>query len=324
MKKIKNELKLEIMKTRNLFTTTVLVLLTMFFTSCSEDDTPVSNETSQTNFSMTDAPTDNANVKGMVVTIADIKVDGVSVQNFTKTTIDLMQYQNGLTKLMGSLDLQVGTYSNLDIVLDNATDASGNAPGSYVLMADGTVKAVETESNEIQINDTFEVLSSTTNDIVLDFDVRKAIVSSANNNFSFVTMNELSNSIRIVNKANSGVISGNAADSQNTSDKIIVYAYKKGTFNADRETTEQGSGVTFVNAVTSSVVSNISGSYELNFLEEGDYELHFASYTHNNSNGQFEFNGMLTAESILGLDINNITIDSGVNMNIAVNLKAVF
>jgi hypothetical protein len=310
------------MKTKKLFTTAILIVATLFITSCSNNDSPTTGETSQTNFSMTDAPIDNANVKGMFITVADIKVDGVSIQNFSKTTIDLMQYQKGLTKLMGSLDLQTNSNSSISLILDNTTDASGNAPGCYVLMADGTVNAVQTASNEIDINDSFDVLSSTTNDIILDFDIRKSLVSDTSGNFKFVTMNELSNSIRVVNKANTGVVSGTASDSQNTSDKIIVYAYKKGTFNANTETTEQGSGVTFANAVTSCEVNKTSGNYELNFLNKGDYELHFASYKDTNSDGKFEFNGMLTANSALGIDLNSINITSNASLTIAVNLTA--
>ncbi|MDP2087894.1 MAG: DUF4382 domain-containing protein [Flavobacteriaceae bacterium] len=311
------------MKTRNLFTAAIL-LLTTFLASCSKDDNALyGDEKSKTNFYITDAPIDNTNVKGVIVTIADVKVNGVSVENFTKTTIDLMQYQNGLTKLLGSLDLRTGTYSNISLVLDNTTSASGNAPGSYVLMTNGSMKALVSSANQIDINNSFEIIASSTNNIVLDFDIRKAIVSSGTDDFKFVTMTELSKSIRVVNEAKAGVIYGNASDAQNTSDKIIVYAYKKGTFNAAVETKKQGSGVTFANAVTSTVVSNLSGGYKLNFLEKGNYELHYASYTDSNNDGIFEFNGMLAVESIAGFDLKNITVESNLNFNVTVIIKGV-
>lgn len=318
-----NNLKFRIMKTRNLFTATILLLAITFLASCSNDDDGITygDEKSQTNFYMTDAPTDNANVKGVIVTVADVKINGVSIEGFSKTTIDLMQYQNGMTKLLGDLELNTGTYSNITLVLDNQTDASGNAPGSYVLFTDGSMQAVATTANQININDSFEILASTTNDIVFDFDIRKSFVSDTSGTFKFVSNSELSNSIRVINKEKASDISGNASDVENTSDKIIVYAYEKGKYNANTEESEQGSGVTFSNAVTSSVVSNISGSYELNFLEEGEYELHFISYTDTNNNGEFEFNGELVAESITGVDLNSISIDSSLNLNIAVTLK---
>jgi hypothetical protein len=311
------------MKTRNFFKATILLLSISFLASCSNDDgTSYGAEKSKTNFRMTDAPTDNTNVKGVIVTVADVKVNGISIEGFTKTTIDLMQYQNGMTKLLGNLELNTGTYSNITLVLDNQTNASGNAPGSYVLMTNGAVKAIQSSSNEIDINGSFEVLASSANDVVLDFDVRKAIVESSSNDFKFVSASELSNSVRVVNEANAGEIKGTASDTQNTSDRIIVYAYAKGTFNSNTETSEQGSGVMFANAANSSSVNKYTGSYELNFLAKGDYELHFASYTDANNDGKLEFSAILDAESVTGVDLNDISIDSSLKINIAVNLKA--
>jgi len=311
------------MKTKNLFTATILVLSITFLASCSNDDgASYGDEKSQTNFYITDAPTDNANVKGVIVTVADVKVNGVSIEGFSKTTIDLMQYQNGMKKMLGNLELNTGTYSNITLVLDHQTDASGNAPGSYVLMTNGTVKAIQNSSNSIDINGAFEVLASSQNNVVLDFDIRKAIVESGSNDFKFVTASELSTSVRVVNEASAGEIKGTASDVQNTSDKIIVYAYAKGTFNAAKETSAQGSGVMFAKAANSSSVNSTTGSYELNFLSKGDYELHFVSYKDSNNDGKFEFNGLLDASTVTGIDLNNISIDSSLNVNIAVILKA--
>lgn len=311
------------MKTRNFFKATILLLSIAFFASCSNDDgTSYGDEKSKTNFYITDAPTDNTNVKGVIVTVADVKVNGVSIEGFTKTTIDLMQYQNGMTKLLGNLELNTGTYSNITLVLDNQTNASGDAPGSYVLMTNGTVKAIQSSSNEIDINVSFEVLASSENDIVLDFDVRKAIVESGSNDFKFVSASELSNSVRVVNEASAGEIKGTASDTQNTSDRIIVYAYAKGTFNSNTETSAQGSGVMFANAANSASVNKFTGSYELNFLAKGDYELHFVSYTDADNDGKLEFNGILDAESATGVNLNDISIGSSLNVNIAVTLKA--
>ena len=311
------------MKTKNLFTAAILLLSITFLASCSNDDgTSYGDEKSKTNFYITDAPTDNTNVKGVIVTVADVKINGVSIEGFTKTTIDLMQYQKGMKKLLGNLELNTGTYSNITLVLDHQTDASGNAPGSYVLMTNGTVKAIQNSSNSININGAFEVLASSENNIVLDFDIRKSIVESGSNDFKFVTSGELSNSVRVVNEANAGEIKGTASDTQNTSDKIIVYAYAKGTFNAAKETSAQGSGVMFAKAANSSSVNKATGSYQLNFLSKGDYELHFVSYKDTNNDGKFEFNGLLDASSVTGIDLKSISIGSSLNVNIAVILKA--
>ena len=322
--KINKNLKSKIMKKLNLTIAISALALSIFTISCSNNDDSdyPSGEKSNTNFYMTDAPTDNANVKGVVVTVADVKVNGVSIEGFSKTTLDLMKYQNGMTKLLGNLELNAGSYSNLTLVLDNETDANGNAPGSYVLMTNGSIKALQNSSSTIKINDTFEIFETSSNNVVLDFDIRKSIVESGNEDFKFVSSSELSSSIRVVNEDNAGEIKGTANDTQNTSDKVIVYAYTKGTFNENRETSAQGSGVLFANAVNSSSVNAFTGKYELNFLAKGDYELHFVSYKDTDNDGRFEFNGLLTAESIAGIDLGNISITSSLNINVGVNLKA--
>ncbi len=302
-----------------------LLCLGLMATSCSNDDADnMDKESAETKFYITDAPTDNSNVSAVIVTIADLRVNNASVKNFTKTSIDLMQYQNGVKELLGDIKLETGTYSNIELVLDYQFDDSGNAPGCYVKLADGTKDAISATVSNITITDTFKVLPFETNTIVLDFDIRKSIVSN-NNDFELVTTAELENSIRVVNQELTGEVSGVMTDSQNTSDMIIAYAYKAGTFNADVETQGQGtSEVMFSNAVTSSVVSNTTAKYELNFLPEGEYEIHFASYTDTDNDGEFEFNGRLEIESNSEITFNKIKVTSNSSLIISGSVKGIF
>ncbi|WP_248722240.1 DUF4382 domain-containing protein [Seonamhaeicola sp. ML3] len=297
------------------------VILLAGITSCSKNDDPTNDETYPTAVHITDAPIDNTNVKGAFVTITDVKIDGNSIEGFSKTTIDLMAYQNGSTKLLGNLDLKSRMYSNISLVIDTASDANGNAPGCYILTTDNTKHALASVSNEIQINDSFEVLRSNANKMVIDFDLRKTITSQteSSNAFDFVTASELSNGLRIVNDLETGEIQGNVSDSENTSDKIVVYAYKKGSFNAESETKGQGaSKIEFANAVTSSVVNNITGSYELNFLDEGEYELHFASYNKTDNSNTFKFSAMLNVESSTSVNLGSIKVDANSQLSASV------
>ncbi|WP_139958384.1 DUF4382 domain-containing protein [Flavicella sediminum] len=315
---------ISIMKTKNVFKTILLAASVTLFTACAENEgMERTGEANKTNFHMTDAPTDNTNVKGVIVTVADVQIDGVSIEGFSKTTIDLLQYQNGVTELLGNLELQAGTYSNINLVLDYETDASGNSPGCFVELKDRTKTALQNTQSSIQIKDSFEVFANTTNNIVLDFDVRKAIVSDNDSEFKFVSTAEMRESIRIVNEDDTAEIEGNANDMDDSSEKIIVYAYEKGTFNAATETQGQGqSNVLFANAVSSSFVSDFTGNYSLNFIESGEYELHFASYTDEDNDGELEFSSVLIAESITNIDLTNLNVNANVNLNIAVNLTA--
>lgn len=296
----------------------------LLIVSCSDnnENDNVEKESYQTTIKMTDAPIDNANVEAVFITVSDVKVDGNSVEGFSKTTFDLSALVNGQTKTMGNLQMEAGTYSNIELVLDYASDMDGNSPGCYVEMADGTKDKIEASSSTVNITDSFEVFATNTNEIIIDFDLRKTIKEeqgTLESDFDFVTLSELSAGIRTVNKETTGEISGTVNDSQNTSDKIVVYAYEKGTYNAEVETQGQGeSNIRFANAVTSAEVGGINNSYSLNFLAEGEYELIFASYTQDGT--EFYFNSQLEVESTTGLDLGAINITSALQLSANVTI----
>lgn len=260
---------------------------------------------------ITDAPIDNANVTGAFVTIADIKIDGKSVKGFNKTTVDLMAYQNGTTKVLGNFDLDAKTYSSITLVLDHETDASGATPGCYVL-ANGTKHTLATAATEIKVDKAYEIPSEGTSNLVIDFDLRKSITAtgSGGDNYSFVTAAELNAALRLVAKSKAGKINGNCSDSFSNSDKIVVYAYKQGSYTRSTETQAQGSSnLEFKNAVTSSAV-DANGNYTLSFLEEGTYELHYASYTENSSTGKLELQGTLNVNALTSINLGGISLDA--------------
>lgn len=287
--------------------------------SCSKnDDAAMEGESYNTSFEVTDAPIDNAEVEAVFVTITNVSVDGKSLEGFNATTVNLAALVNGKTETLGNLDLQAKSYSSIVFELDFDKDVNGDAPGCYVKKANGEKDALVASSNKITINDTFEVLANATNVIVIDFDLRKTIKEEKDglsSDFNFVTMAELTAGIRTVNAELTGKISGSANDANNTSDKIIVYAYEKGTFNADVETRGKGeSEVTFANAVTSAEVKGLSGSYSLDFLEEGEYELIFASYKEDDDS-EFYFNALLNVESTTGLNLGAIEVSSALQIS---------
>ncbi len=302
----------------------LMLFAVMAMVSCEKsDDSSMEGESYNTSFEITDAPVDNADVKAVFVTIANVSVDGKALEGFSATTVNLAALVNGKTKTLGNLDLQAKSYSNIVFELDFDKDVQGNSPGCYVERADGTKDAIAASSNKIKVTDTFEILAQANNKIVVDFDLRKIIKeekSTLSNDYDFVTMAELSAGIRTVNAAVTGKISGTVNDSKNTSDKIIVYAYEKGKFNADVETKGKGeSNVTFANAVTSSEAKGLNGSYSLEFLKEGEYELVFASYKED-AQGELSFNSMLEVESITGLNLGAINITSALNITASVSV----
>ena len=303
-----------------LFTFSMIALSVV---ACNKDNT---SSPGQVNFEVTDAPFDDAEIQAVFVTVAAIKVDGKVIDNFNgKATFDIASYQRGQTKSLGNTNLQSGTYSNVMLVLDNNTDQSGSSPGCYVLTKSGQKKAIAAASatSEIVLSGQFKSMADQSSTAVMDFDLRKTIVYNGTSGYKFVSNSEMTNGIRIVQKSESGVIKGTMTDASSTSsEKIVVYAYKKGTFNKSTEMQGQGSSsVTFKNAVTSSVALN--GSYELHFLEAGDYELHCVSYKDTDKDGKMDIQGEFQVSLLAGLNISSLSVAANATVTANLNLTAV-
>jgi hypothetical protein len=290
-------------------------------TSCQKDNSGGSG-TASTTIKITDAPIDDASVTGAFVTITDIKLDGQSVQGFTKTTVDLMAYANGSTKTLGNFNLAGRTYSSITFVLDFDMDASGNAPGCYVLA--GAIKhKLQSTANSITINKNITLVGGASNSIVADFDLRKMVIHQSGgptDHYDFATAAELQSSVRVVAENNTGTISGTVTDAVSGSGKVVAYVYKKGTFIRSVEMQGQGaSSIEFKNAVSSTLVSG-TGSYQLHFLESGDYEIYFASYKDTNADGEFELKGTLVATASGGLDLLGLKVNVNGSLKVDVTV----
>lgn len=299
------------------------------FASCNESEEPMGS--GEVEFQITDAPIDDASVKSVVVTVTDVKVDGKSVSGFTKQTIDLKALQDGNTKVLGSQTMDAKAYSSLVLVLDLNTDAQGNAPGCYVLGADGTkykLKENATGKLEVVANQSWTTMKNTKSSVVADFDLRKAIRYSddASVKYSFVGESNLNTAVRVVTKERSGTIKGSYENSSSANpEKIVVYAYKKGTFNAATETQGQGTdGIQFKNAVASALVKeSLSGRvYTLAYLPEGEYELVFAGYSKNAESGRVSFDALLKSETTVNGSVSSIIkVQANATISISTSIK---
>jgi hypothetical protein len=298
--------------------------------SCSDDE-PMGK--GDVDFEITDAPSDDASIKGVFVTVSDIKVNGTSVSGFTKQTIDLKAYSEGKTKLLNTSQLDAKSYNNMTLVLDLDQDADGNTPGCYVLTNDNAKFKLRESSNgkeEIALTKTWKISANTKNNIVLDFDLRKSICYAEKEiaPYSFVSRSNLSAAVRVVAKQRSATIKGSYHEEESTnSDHIIVYAYKKGTFNSTTETQgDETDNISFRNAVASAAVKESLGvkTYTLALLEEGEYELHFAAYTKNNDTGRLSFTNMLQSEtSVNGSLGNTFKVNAGVDLAVSSSIKGI-
>ncbi|MCM4157989.1 DUF4382 domain-containing protein [Gramella sp. AN32] len=297
-----------------------LLLGLALFVSCSEDDSignPDSgSESNPTAVYITDSPVDEANVEAVFITVSEVKVNGKAIEGFSKTTLEISSLTKGRTELLGQLNLQSGTTSDIVLVLSD-TDTSGSGPGNYVRTRGGTKQKISSAS-EINIKDQVEIVESAQNEIVLDFDLRKSLKQEGEN-YSFVSEGQLENNIRAVNTINTGTVKGSVDNlSESNSETVVAFAYKKDTFN-ESEDNANGEGIRFGNAVSSSVVSESNGNFEIHFLEEGDYELHFASFSDDDQDGKLEFSGMIKATTLSNLNLNGFTVKSNSEVDLQIS-----
>lgn len=265
--------------------------------------------------SVTDAPIDADNVSAVFVTFTEINIDGETFSGFTgPKTVNLLELQNGNSLNLGSSEATVGSYSNLELFIDSETDDSGSGPGCYIMMADGTKEKLQLSGNgatSLTIKPkNFEVTENGTTEIVMDFDLRKAIKSNENTGFTFVSKGQLTSAVRAENKEMTGMIKGNIENSSGTD--LVVYAYKKGEFNENAEINASGnSEVKFAKAVTSAKV-DANGNFTLAFLPEGDYEV-YCDKPQSNGLG-IGLNTLLDLSS--NTDLQNVGVDAGAETNV--------
>ena len=289
-----------------------LFLFALSFPSCLKEpdfgiDNPNQPEKARARIEITDAPIDDPNVSGVFVTIADVKINGKSWAGFSgAATFDLLALQQGATRLLGEGELETGVYDDIVLVLQTDADANGNSPGCYVLDEQGMKHAIAgSNSLSIRTNGMIATTIGATTSAVIDFDLRRSVVNQQDSNmeYQFVTEAELPGALRIMEKESTGSISGHVSDGVSGSEKIIVYAYEKGDFETDEKFPQGPSSILFKNAVSSAVVQS-DGSFKLAFMETGNYELHFISYTQN-AQGQLQARGELQM-NVLGTVLSDL------------------
>lgn len=307
--------------------------LSVTFTACSDE---VNEErTGTVRVELTDGPLDDTDVQGVFVTVASVDINGQPLAEFDgKQTIEISAYQQGSTRLLGSDQLTTGSYSDLRLLLDLDTDATGNSPGCYLLTTDGTRHPLNIEGTNaglVQVGSgNFDISDQQTTDVVIDFDLRKALRYQDNGNqdrYDFVANADMIKALRLVTKTETGMIRGQVDRNAivNNEASVVAYVYPAGAYQEDTETQAQGSGqILFANATTSAKV-NSAGEYTLSFLKAGDYEVIFAAYEDGNNDGKAGFQGTCNVGLIgnLGISPGILTVEADATLNLNVSLLAI-
>lgn len=287
-----------------------------------------SGENGSLRMEVTDAPVDEASVKGVFVTVTEVKLDGKKWEAFQgPKTVNLLELQGGKTATLSEGNIGAGSFNQITFVLNHERDASGNAPGCYVLRQDNSKNRLDVSGSAttefVVKGSTFDVPEGQPQSMVVDFDLRKAIKAQSNSgsSYAFVTKGELESSVRYVKKDKAGTINGKLTNyNESVNGKAVAYVYAKGSFNQNTETKGQGSSdIQFKNCVTSAKV-NADGSFTAAFLNEGDYELHVATYRQESS-GKLTLNAFLDLGS--SANLNTISVKANTQTSLSVSIKGI-
>ena len=102
------------MKTKILILT-LAVFISLFTIQCSKSDDDSGQTSGNLSVKITDAPSDDSNIQAVFVTVAGVKVNGVSVEGFQKQSIKISDLHSGETQLLFAGDVQADTYSNISL-----------------------------------------------------------------------------------------------------------------------------------------------------------------------------------------------------------------
>lgn len=303
------------MKTRTLYNTLLILIILKLIAGCQKDDDPEMRAGTLV-LKLTDAASDDEEIKAIYITIEDVLLNEKPIRNFEPKTIEISALKNGDTELVVSKEMAAKKYNKITLLLAQNQAGTGEQGGNYVLTNDDTrhnLLSGESSGLAINLNKEFDLLPGETTRLVADFDLRKAIVrtDSEAERYKFVTSSELRNSIRIVREDSTGTIYGNVDSRQITNSQIFVLIYRSGEFQAAVEGSGSGpSNILFANSISSSKMEE-DGSYHLPFLEAGEYDIRLAQFIRF-FNEEYSFYRFLpTTSRRTGVQLNNIIIEPG-------------
>ncbi|MEE4198527.1 MAG: DUF4382 domain-containing protein [Bacteroidales bacterium] len=244
-------------------------------TSCEEESDSAKGTLT---LSITDAPIDMSTVSAVYLTINEIQYNKsgqhwMTFEGFEgPQKFNILELTRGESALMGSFELEAGTYTQLRFILDVPEFGTPNPtnPGCYIEFTDGTEQPLFVpsghESGWKGIG-AFKVPSNGEVAVTADFDARKSVMKQGANEFYI-----LKPTIRLIVDNQSGQIAGGITNIPEGED-IIVYAYEDGTYT-DAEADEPAADTIarFPNAVTSDITCE-EDNYHLAYLAPMTYDL---------------------------------------------------
>lgn len=303
------------MRIKSLFQFSLILLAVILLSGCQKDE-DLESKAGTLLLKLSDAASDDEDIKGIFITINKVTLDDKPIRNFQPKTIEISSLKNGNTEILVSKELAAKEYNRITLTLSHSSGSSGDQGGSYVLTSDDTrynLASGESAETEIVLSKEFEIEPGKTTKLVADFNLRKAIIrtESETNKYRFVTPTELRNSIRVVSEDSTGTIHGHVDIREITNSQIYVLIYRSGEFQASIEGTGSGpSKILFANSITSSIMAP-DGSYYLPFLESGEYDIRLAQFIRFFDEEYTFYRFLPTTSRGTGVQLNKIALQSG-------------
>jgi hypothetical protein len=257
--------------------------------------------------SITDAPADADNIKGVNLFIANIEgkrgSDWKSLRYFDQPIgVNLLDYSGGKSLVLIEQFLDPGTFSEVRFRF-NLADLNSSlmrSPQCNVELVDGTTKPIyyfDAGKTELMVTQEFRVAARGHTDITFDFDVRKSLIQDELGNYVLKPF------VRMIETGKAGHVAA-VVSNHNPTDRIVVFAYSAGQFSLAETNAPAPGEVRFKNAITSARMKE--ARFGLGFLPAGTYDLIFIK---NSESGEFQSvfgrqNGIaVTANETVPLDI---------------------
>ncbi|MCH8288077.1 MAG: DUF4382 domain-containing protein [Candidatus Marinimicrobia bacterium] len=252
--------------------TIIMIVIGLLLITAGCDTTSEPAETTGTlNVSITDAPAafDAVNITFSEVSVIPSGGQPIIVSDAVQT-INLIEWSNGLSTPLGSIELEAGTYNQIRLIIDAAS-----------VIIDGVESSVLVPSGAqtgLKLTHQFTMEVGSTYDLMIDFDASRSIVhTSPPEDPGYL----LKPTIRLIAVATSGSISGTVTNPGNVPIAMAL------------------SGAETISTV---FVDALSGEFQLAFLEAGLYDV----VVEDNTGARFDATGV---EVVAGTDANLGSID---------------
>jgi len=229
------------MKRKHNMILTYCIILSSVIAGC--DSSSESTDTTGTfSVRITDSP---AAFEAVNITFSEVSVNqsggsAIVVSDSTQT-INLIEWSNGLSKPLGSIELEAGTYNQIRLIIDSAS-----------VIIDGVASAVKVPSGAqtgLKLTHQFTLEAGSTYNLMIDFDASRSIVITGP---KASPSYHLKPTIRLVAMPTTGSISGTVSTPVNVPVALAM------------------SGA---DTVTTVFVDTMSGEFQLAFLEGGSYDI---------------------------------------------------